>query len=174
MLSGETAIGQHPVAAVSTMAQVAERAEREFDYGTWGRSLGRQQSAETAGAPPGVRITAAVSAAAWRAAMDAEAAAIIACTTSGTTARAVSRFRPTAPVLACTPSERTARQLSVAWGITPILADWHGTTDDIVWFAVQAAADAGVVHQGDVVAVLVGSPTDVEPVTDVLRLVRVR
>jgi pyruvate kinase len=173
MLSGETAIGQHPVAAVATMAQVAERAEREFDYGTWGRSLGRQQSVESAGAPAGVRITAAVSAAAWRAAMDSEAAAIIACTKSGTTARAISRFRPTAPVLACTPSERTARQLSVAWGITPILADYHGTTDDIVWFAVKAAADAGVVRPGDIVAVLVGSPTDVEPVTDILRMVRV-
>ena len=174
MLSGESAVGQHPVAAVATMAQVATRAEREFDYGTWGRSLGRQQSVEVAGAPAGVRITAAVSAAGWRAAMDAEAAAIIACTNSGATARAISRFRPTAPVLACTPSERTARQLSMAWGVTPMVVDAQGTVDDIVWFAVQAASDSGVVRPGDVVAVLVGSPTDVEPVTDVLRMVRVR
>jgi pyruvate kinase len=174
MLSGETAIGQDPAGAVRTMARVAVRAEQEFDYMTWGSELGRQQSAEAHGAPVSVRITAAVSAAAWRAANDAEVAAIIACTNSGATPRAISRFRPTVPVLAATPSPRAFRQLSMAWGVTPMLTDRHGTTDDIVWFAVQAAVDRGLVRPEDLVAVLVGSPTDPEPATDTLRLVRVR
>ena len=174
MLSGETAIGHDPVNAVRTMARVARRAERDFDYEGWGRSLGRAQAAEAQEAPVSVRITAAISAAAWRAATDADVAAVIACTNNGATARAISRFRPTVPVLAATPSLRTARQLSMAWGITPVLADWHDTTDDIVWFAVKAAVESGVVDVGDLVAVLVGSPTEPEPVTDTLRLVRVR
>lgn len=174
MLSGETAVGHDPVNAVRTMAQVARRAEREFDYDGWGRSLGRAQVAEAHGASIAVRTTAAISAAAWRAAADAEVAAIIACTNNGATARAISRFRPTMPVLAATPSVRTARQLSMAWGITPVLADRHDTTDDIVWFAVKAAVESGVVDSGDLVAVVVGSPTEPEPVTDTLRLVRVR
>ena len=174
MLSGETAIGADPVAAVATMARIAVRAEREFDYERWGRELGIQQIAESWGAPARVRITAALSAAAWRAAHDAQAAAIIACTTSGATARAISRFRPTVPILAITPSPRTARQLSVAWGITPVLAERRGTTDDIVWFAIKAAVDLGVVKTNDVVAILVGSPEEPEPMTDVLRLVRIR
>jgi pyruvate kinase len=175
MLSGETAIGHDPVNAVRTMSRIAERAEREFDNLRWGRELGRLQTLEVhgQGAPVPVRITSAVSAAAWRAATDAEAVAIIACTNHGATARAISRFRPTAPVLGVTPSERTARQLSVAWGVTPMMVDWHGTTDDIVWFAVKAAAERGYVHPGDLVAVLVGSPTDPNPTTDTLRLVRV-
>ncbi len=174
MLSGETAIGQDPAGVVRTMARVAVRAEQEFDYHTWGAELGRQQSVEAHGAPVGVRITAAVSAAAWRAANDAEVAAIIACTNTGATPRAISRFRPTVPVLAATPSLRAFRQLSLAWGVTPMITDRHGTTDDIVWFAVQAAVDRGLVRPGDLVAVLVGSPTDPEPATDTLRLVRVR
>ncbi|CAN5180186.1 pyruvate kinase [soil metagenome] len=174
MLSGETAIGQDPVGAVRTMARVAVRAEQEFDYLAWGSALGRQQSVEAQGAPASVRITAAVSAAAWRAANDAEVAAIIACTNTGATPRAISRFRPTVPVLAATPSPRAFRQLSMAWGVTPMLTGRHGTTDDIVWFAVQAAVDRGLVRPGDLVAVLVGSPTDPEPATDTLRLVRVR
>ena len=173
MLSGETAVGAHPVNAVGTMASIAVRAEREFDYEGWGSRLGRQQSAEAQGAPASVRITAAISAAAWRAAKDAEVAAIIACTNTGATARAISRFRPTVPVLGVTPSVATARRLSVAWGITPVLADWHGSTEDIVWFAVKAAAESGVLRTGDMVAVLVGSPTEPEQVTDNLRLVRV-
>ena len=174
MLSGETAIGSHPVAAVRTMAVIAERAEQEFDHLGWGRDLGRLQTVSTRPLDPSIRITAAVSAAAWRAALDADVAAVIACTRSGTTARAISRFRPKVPVLAATPNVGTARQLTVAWGITPILTDMHGTTDDIVWFAVQAAAQQGAVQHGDVVAVLVGSPTDPDPATDTLRLVRVR
>ena len=175
MLSGETAIGHDPVNAVRTMSRIAARAEQEFDNLRWGRELGRLQTLEVHGqkAPIPVRITSAVSAAAWRAATDAEAAAIIACTHRGTTARAISRFRPTAPVLAVTPSPRTARQLSVGWGITPIVVDWQGTTDDIVWFAVKAVVERGHVRTGDLVAVLVGSPTDPVPTTDTLRLVRV-
>jgi pyruvate kinase len=78
------------------------------------------------------------------------------------------------PIVAATPSAGTARQLSVAWGITPMLTDRHGTTDEIVWFAVEAAVKTGVVGPGDVVAVLVGSPSDLDPATDTLRLVRIR
>ncbi len=174
MLSGETAIGHDPAAAVRTMARVAERAEQEFDYGRWGRELGRQQIDEAHGAPARDRITAAISAAAWRAAGDAEVAAIIACTETGNTPRAISRFRPPMPLLAATPSPRTARQLSIAWGITPMLTGRHTTTDDIVWFAVKAAVDGGAVRSGDLVAVLVGSPSEPDAVTDTLRLVRVQ
>ncbi|HVM02737.1 MAG TPA: pyruvate kinase, partial [Acidimicrobiales bacterium] len=122
MLSGETAIGHDPANAVRTMARIALRAEREFDYAGWGAKLGRQQAAAAPSAPVGLRITGAISAAAWRAAGDAEVSAIIACTNTGATARAISRFRPTVPVLGITPSVRTARQLSFGWGITPILA----------------------------------------------------
>jgi len=89
-------------------------------------------------------------------------------------ARAISRFRPTVTVLAATPLIRTARQLSAAWGITPLVIDHYQTTDDIVWFATKAAADLGLVKTDDVVAVVVGSPDDPEPATDVLRLVRIR
>ncbi|MFP5376587.1 MAG: pyruvate kinase [Acidimicrobiia bacterium] len=173
MLSGETAIGHDPANAVRTMARIALRAEREFDYAGWGAKLGRQQAAAAPSAPVGLRITGAISAAAWRAAGDAEVSAIIACTNTGATARAISRFRPTVPVLGVTPSLRTARQLSFGWGITPILADVHGTTDDIVWFAVMAAVERGVVKRGDLVAIPVGSPTRPGLVTDTLRLERI-
>jgi pyruvate kinase len=173
MLSGETAIGHDPAGAVATMARIARRAEREFDYGSWGRERGMQRIPENRGAPASGRITAAISAAAWRAANDAGATAIIACTNSGTTARAISRFRPVVPVLGVTPSSRTAHHLSVAWGITPIVAEPRATTNDIVWFAVIAAVESGLVKKGDVVAVLVGSPEEPVPTTDVLRLVRI-
>ena len=173
MLSAETAIGHDPVLAVRTMARTAARAERDFDHEGWGRSLGRQQAADALGAPVRQRITAAISAAAWRAASDADVAAIVACTSTGATARAISRFRPRVPVFAVTPSRRTARWLMVAWGVTPVLTERHASTDDLVWFAVKAVAESGAVRRGDVVAVLAGSPVQPEAATDTLRLVRI-
>jgi pyruvate kinase len=173
MLSAETAIGVDPVAVVDAMARITRRAERDFDYRGWGTRLGEQQLAGLHGAPTTVRITSAITAAAWRASVDADLAAIIACTNSGTTARMISRFRPTCPIIAMTPYERTARQLAMAWGIRPHLMSMHGTPDEIVWHAVEAASALGLVRPGNLVGVLVGSPQDVEPTTDVLRLVRV-
>ena len=174
MLSGETAIGHDPVAAIWTMAKIAVRAEREFDHQGWVTHLGRQEITRTRGAAATIRITASIAAAAWRAAADAEAVAIIACTKSGGVARAIARFHPTVPVLTATPLARTARQLSVAWGITPLLIPEYRTTDEIVSSAVQAAADLGLVKPDDVVCVVVGTLDEPEPATDILRLVRIR
>ena len=173
MLSAETAIGVDPVAVVDAMARITRRAERDFDYRGWGTRLGEQQLAGLHEAPTTVRITSAITAAAWRASVDADLAAIIACTNSGTTARMISRFRPTCPIIAMTPYERTARQLAMAWGIRPVVMSMHGTPDEIVWHAVEAASTLGLVRPGDLLGVLVGSPQEVEPTTDVLRLVRV-
>jgi pyruvate kinase len=173
MLSAETAVGHDPVAAVGWMARIAVEAEREFDYLTWGANQGRWHTEANAEAPVSLRIVSAITAAAWRAAYDADASAIICATRSGTTARSISRFRPPVPVIAVTPSPRTARQLSVAWGIQAVVDEERPTMDDIVWFSVKAAVDAGACRSGDIVVMLVGFPDEFEPATNVLRLVRV-
>ncbi|MGH9043202.1 MAG: pyruvate kinase [Acidimicrobiia bacterium] len=174
MLSGETAIGHDPVAAVLTMAKVAARAERDFNHEGWGALTGRQQISATRGAPASVRVTAAISAASLRAATDADATAIIACTNGGASARSIARFCPTVGIIGATPSPRTARQLSVAWGVTPVVIPRQTTTDGIVKSAIAAATDLGLIAVGDVVAVLVGAPDDPEPWSNVLRLERIR
>ena len=171
MLSAETAIGIDPVNAVATMARIARRADREFDSYQWGRHLPAQNfGAEGA---IGSRITAAIGAAAWRAAVDERAAVIVACTNSGATARAIARFRPAAPIVAATPHPDTARQLTVSWGVDTVLVPQAKTTDEAVGYGVQAVRAGGYVKPGDVVVVLAGSLHDPEPVTDTLRLVRI-
>ena len=156
MLSGETAIGAHPVSVVATMARIASRAEQEFDYRGWGADLAPQEVSGGPGSP--AAITAATTAAAWRATRDQEVALIIACTRSGATARAISRFRPDVRIIAATPSDQTARQLSMSWGVTALTVGESQSTDDIVWFAVQAVVRAGYASPGDVAVVLAGSP----------------
>jgi pyruvate kinase len=171
MLSGESAIGVDPVNAVATMARIARRADREFDSFGWGGNLPSQNfaSQDTVGAT----ITAAIGAAAWRAAANEKAAVIVACTNTGATARAIARFRPAAPIVAATPHPLTARQLTSSWGVDTVLVPEAKTTDEAVSFGVQAIRAAGYVKPGDVVVVLAGSLTDPEPVTDTLRLVRI-
>ena len=171
MLSGESAIGADPVGAVATMARIARRADLEFDSYQWGRNLPAQNFGSQG--PVGARITAAIGAAAWRASVDEQASVIIACTNSGATARAISRFRPAAPIVAATPYAETARQLTTSWGVDTVIVPEAKTTDEAVSFGVHAVRSGGYVKPGDVVVVLAGSLTDPEPVTDTLRLVRI-
>jgi pyruvate kinase len=171
MLSAETAVGVDPIRAVATMARIGRRADIEFDSHHWGSNLPAQNFGS--GSSEGARITAAIGAAAWRASVDENAAAIVACTNSGATARSIARFRPSAPIVAATPRALTARQLTTSWGVDTVVVPPARTTDEAVDFGVQAVRDRGYVRPGDVVVVLAGSLHDPEPVTDTLRLVRI-
>jgi pyruvate kinase len=172
MLSAETAVGIEPAEAVAVMAAIVERAEREADYLQWGAKLGKLRRSRPLSTT--AKITDATSEGAWRAATNVGAAAIVCCTPSGDTARAVARFRPTVPVLAVSPSERTVRELSLTWGVSAVQGHPWTTTDEMVWFATEAAMAAGIAGGGDVVVVIGGYPGDPDPAADVLRVVRLR
>jgi pyruvate kinase len=173
MLSGETAIGHDPGLVVSTMAAIAERAEAEAHYRQWAARLGRIQRQRWDSITD--RITAALTHAASQAAEDAGATAILCCTTSGRTAKAMARFRPEARLLGLSPSKRTVSAMTLSWGVEPIAVDYYASTDDIVWHAVERAVYEGVIASGDVVVVLAGSPgRSVSTAADVLRIVQVQ
>ena len=179
MLSGETAIGHDPALVVRTMATVAERAESEASYRQWANRLGRmQQSPQHEKMSPIDPITAALTHAASQAAHDAGASAILCCTRSGRTARAMARYRPAARMIGLSPDPAVVRSLALSWGVEPLEVDLYGTTDEMVWFAVETALRAGLVASGDIVLVLAGAPDADRPrpagaATDVLRIVRV-
>jgi pyruvate kinase len=172
MLSAETAIGHDPPLVVRTMARIAERAEHEGSYVQWANRLGREQRQSFPEGPE--RITQAISHAAWQAACDIGVDAILCCTRSGRTVRAMARFRPLTKMLGLSPSEATARALALSWGVVPVAVATYQSTDELVWCVVEAAVSAGHVHVGDVVAVLAGAPDQPDGATDVLRIVRVR
>ncbi|MGC8498666.1 MAG: pyruvate kinase [Acidimicrobiales bacterium] len=170
MLSGETAIGDDPVGTVATMDRILRRAEESFDYATWGASLGVQQIGAGTQA---TRITAAITGAAWRAAMDESAVAIVACTRSGLTARAISRFRPPMPIVAITPSAVTARQLRSSWGIQGVYLSRATDIDELCAVAVTELKIAGLARPGDAIVVMAGSESGGASITDTVRMVMV-
>lgn len=172
MLSAETAIGHDPVNVVETMRRTAERAEMEASYSAWASRLGRMQRRQWPDGPD--RITMAITHAAGLAAVDAGADAILCCTSSGRTARAMARFRPTPQLIGLSPDPGTVRSLALSWGVVPLEVDRYSSTDEMVWFAVETAVQRGLVHSGQVVLVLAGAPDRPSGAsTDVLRIVRV-
>ena len=172
MLSGETAIGNDPANVVATMSRIAERAEREASYRQWAERLGRVQQRRAANVRD--RITESITHAAWQAADDVEAAAILCCTRSGRTARSMARFRPAARLLGLSPDAGTLGSLALSWGIEPVEMEESDSTDDMVWFAVEKAVSGGYVEHGDTVVVIAGAPDRTSgAAADVMRIVRV-
>ncbi|RME52618.1 MAG: hypothetical protein D6790_18520 [Caldilineae bacterium] len=104
------------------------------------------------------------------------AAAILAPTVSGSTAKTLSRFRPPMPIVAVTPSPIVLRQLALYWGVYPVLGRRKKTTDEVVDAAVRRALLAGYVDQGDIVLVtggVVGSTPGSTNLVTIRRIPRV-
>lgn len=162
MLSGETAAGEHPVEAVRTMALIAETTEKSIDY--------EKRFYETE-AKSSENVSSAISHAAVSAALDLGATAILTVTTTGTTARLISRFRPVCPIISCTTNEVAWRQMSLAWGVVPLMAEEIMTnTDDLIHHAVDKACKAGLLNSGDLTVITAGVPLGVSGTTNLLNV----
>ena len=161
MLSGETAAGKHPVEAVSTMALIAETTEKDINY------ISRLSKRPISMVK---NRTNAISHAAVTTAHDIGAKAVITVTKSGSTARNLSKFRPSCMIIGCTPSETVLRQMSMSWGVYPVLMDEKETTDELFYCAVKAAEAAGYISKGDVVVLTAGIPLGVAGTTNMLKV----
>lgn len=161
MLSGETAAGKHPVEAVSTMALIAETTEKDINY------ISRLSKRPISMVK---NRTNAISHAAVTTAHDIGAKAVITVTKSGSTARNLSKFRPSCMIIGCTPSETVLRQMSMSWGVYPVLMDEKESTDELFDSAVKAAEAAGYISKGDVVVLTAGIPLGVAGTTNMLKV----
>lgn len=159
MLSGETASGSYPVAAVRTMAKIAEEAERV-------RRLSPQRFVYEH--PEIFTASGAVCYAATTTAHDVNAKAILAPTVSGNTAKLIAAFRPQVPVIAVTPSPMVQRRLCLHWGIYSLLTRQFSTTDEVVVGAVSAAQKAGYLDEGDTVILTAGMVGGVRSATNLM------
>ena len=164
MLSGETAAGKHPIEAVSTMALIAETTEKDINY------VGRFEKGHWQTASD---ITNAISHATVTTAHDMGAAAIIAVTKSGITARMVSKYRPLCPIIGCTTEEITLRQLNLSWGIAPLLIEEKDNTDELFSRAIEVALENGLIHTDDVVVITAGIPLGTSGTTNMLKVQKV-
>jgi pyruvate kinase len=152
------------------MADIARRADEEFDHETWAPHLTELVHTEEGDAD--ARVTDTMTMAAWRVATEMKADAILCMSRTGFTVRAMARFRPETKILGFSPDERTVRQLTMSWGAIPLIMEQRGSNEAMVRAAIRNAREGGHVRSGDTVVVLAGSD-DRSRATDVLRLVRV-
>ena len=176
MLSAETAIGHDPALAVATMARIAERAERAGDFNDRAVPLSRvRRSPQPAPArSTAAAVTVAMTRAAGQAASELDLDAIVCCSRSGRTVRAMAGLRPRCPLIGASPSATTVKQLALSWGVEPLVVGEYDSTDEMVWCVVEASVEQGLVRHGSTVAVLAGAPDSPTNATDVLRIVTVR
>ena len=163
MLSGETAVGKYPVAAVSTMATLALRAESQLnEYGYLQKILPH----------PSNVVTEAVSQAAVAMANQLNAAAIFTLTTTGFTSRLTSKHRPACPILAITGASNVARWLCMNWGVHPILFPGERTDLEKIKFGIERAMQLGYVKHGDIIIATAGHREKAGG-TDLIRVIEV-
>jgi pyruvate kinase len=119
MLSGESAIGKYPVAAVRMLARIAQAIEPQRLGYQVKKSL--RPGAGRSWASPRDVITLSVQAALER----TSPAAVFVPTTSGATARSIARFRPMVWIIGVSPREDTCQQLLFTYGVHPVHEPEH-------------------------------------------------
>ena len=147
MLSGESAAGKYPVEAVKNMSEIAEHTENSINYikrfNSYDFTIRNAQDA--------------LSHATCSMAIDVNAKAIVACTTSGSTAMMVSRFRGPVDIVGMTTNKKAWRQLALSWGVIPVLSEEFNSMDVMFYHAMICAKNVLPLQEGDSV-VMTGGP----------------
>jgi pyruvate kinase len=160
MLSGETAIGKHPVQAVEMMAHISRAVEASWQFQSCASALSRAA----------MSTTDAIGNATCEIVKQLSAKVIITSTSSGFTARMISRHRPLTPILAVTSSEQVQRRLALVWGVRSVLASRATTMDQVIEASLNAALGEGIVQKGDLVVVTAGVPVGIPGRTNMIQV----
>jgi pyruvate kinase len=161
MLSEETAIGNYAKETVAMMSQIALEAETALPYEEILANKGKDLQPQTDDA---------ISFAACHAAQQLGAAAIVAFTSSGSTARRVAKYRPRVPILAITSSQVTQRQLSLSWGLRAFKVPDASRVSDLFAQGAKAAKGIGLAQKGDLIVITGGVPVGVSGSTNLLKV----
>lgn len=169
MLSGETSVGKYPVEAVRTMSTIALNAEATIHYDRRRISREEFQNMDVSGDEK----SNAISHATCTTSSDLGAKCIVAFTEGGSTARAVSSYRPGTPIIAPTPKESTYNRLTMSWGVTPVLVKERPSRGTELYDqAAHAAISIVDAKVGDIITVTAGMPVGKVKYTNTLRILQ--
>ena len=147
MLSGETAAGQYPVKAVSTMSAICKETERYLEERQVYHDRGGVRNVNSAIGFASVEIADRVG-----------ATCIICPTRSGRTARLISNFRPDLPIYAMSPSKQAIRKTCFLWGVFAYKTTEQGSLSSTIYESLERAKKEHLVSVGEVVVVTSGDP----------------
>jgi pyruvate kinase len=157
MLSGETSVGEFPIAAVRTMDRIIDAVE-----------------SEDVGAPDLIRRSRSRAGAIVRAARDVgeslDVKALVTFTETGETTRRLAALHPRQPLLAFTVDARVRSQLALSWGVETFLVPPVSHTDDMVRQVDFSLLSIGRLKEGDRIVVVAGSPPQTRGSTNMIRV----
>ncbi len=160
MLSGETAVGEYPVATVEAMDRIVREAET-IPMAVVARGEHRRTRAH------------AVCHAAVNLATEIKAEAVAAHTRSGRTATILSKLHPHAPIFALTERAAIARQLALWRGVVPLVVRREHGKEDLVTQIGRELRARGLVAEGGVVVIVGAAPAAPAGGTNFIRLLSV-
>jgi len=154
MLSGETANGEHPQAAVKIMSETCSEAESAINFDSLYQAV-RNSSLSRYGH---LSISESIASSAVKTAIDINAKAIIVCSESGTTAQQIAKFRSGRHVSVLTTSDRVARQAyGVMKGCESHVLKSLDETDVVVSETIEGFRSRGIAKAGDAIVVVHGN-----------------
>ncbi len=159
MLSGETAVGKYPIETVKVMTSVIKEAEADFNYRDFFYHDVKRVYHD---------VASSLTLAGVKTAYSSDAKAIFAFTSSGLTARLLSRLRPQMPIIAMTTKHKIYNQLAFNWGVIPFFCEDAKDFNDAFNKIAQFALERGYVNYGDLVVVTAGNPFGVAGTTNMM------
>jgi len=157
LVTGETAIGKFPQKVIEVLNKVIIETERTIDFNNMLQPIGHEHYTADA-----------ISHATCQIANDMNIGVILSLTHSGSTARMIARYKPSADIIALTPVEKTYRQLSIIWGVTPKMIKEYSNSDDIPTVSAKFINDNDILVSGDRYVVTGGVPVGVAGTTNYL------
>jgi len=171
MLSAESAAGKYPIEAVTMQQHIINKVEADEVYLLNLDRFASYQMKQSRDA-----TNTAITLAARQVSSISKSKAIIAFTSSGSTALRMSKLRPSVPIIAATYDIDTARWLAMAWGVYPIVIEKPKTDQvyslsDEITKACKKAVALGFADPSDVFTVTAGLPFGLSGTTNLLRVV---
>jgi len=166
MLSGETAVGSYPVAAVQAMVRIIQ----EIEQAVMRDRVPRRRRRDFAGHKHPGQVEDAVASAAVAAADMLEVPLILCVTQSGFTARKIAANRPSTPIVGLSTVGKTCRYLSLVWGVTPLHSNEVPNYEAMLGVARGALLERGYASIGDRIVVTAGIPFEVPGTTNLIKV----
>lgn len=158
MLSEESAVGKNPVLAVETMVNTIRSIEEIYPYGKF--DFGYDDAMDV------------VNESAVRLGDSLNAEGIISMTTSGQSAKKLSRYRPKMTIYAATHEERVARLLTMVWGVVPAYLTKKGRLEEMLSDVIHSGLKRNIIDKNNTYIFTAGYPIGTPGTTNVIRILR--
>ena len=163
MLSGETAVGKHPIESIEIMNSIAESIEQDIDESNFSRYIHEHTVDKNDN-------RSAICHAAMTISNQMDVKGIVIMTESGTTAIKMAQYRPDSIIFGMSPHIEICQKLALIWGVIPIHVENYNSTDEMISEATKILKDKSYILPGDIFLITAGVPVGISGTTDMVKI----